>query len=560
MISKLIIDNFRCFKNTEFNFTQLGILVGGNGTGKTSILEAINFATSKDYASRKIDEQDFCAENSLPIKIEVYFDKYFISQIKDGYATKNIVCNGVILRVKRRDRSSPGKALSDGVTIEHLVTPVEYASVSELNEEKFPQGYDKSSIPSKLVKTSEGYQAPRSTGNSTWEIASQNLQLNGDLVGYPTVFYFDRNRELEAKTGYNSLFQKIIKEFNWRYLKEANPEEAIKLWEPYYQSVIGLVDNSKRKTILDPLRADMQSILGQDYSELEISLLNVKQPFLQSFFSLRSEGEMSQIEFSGLGSGVSTIIAYLLLKVISQLSKQEIIFLIDEPEMHLHSQAQYNLFSQFIDATHQIIFTTHSDHFISLKHWEGIVRFSSAHDIFPKQETLAQQIDGKAISDHLDEIRKWHQDETIYFRENNEIFFSKKILLVEGPLEKYGIPRLAKIAGYDLGNTTIVSCNGVSKIPYYQLLCKAYEIPYFTLFDQDEKPPSDVERKRIRDWADAGNVQAFDASFEESLSTNIEKEAHKGSNTLAIIDSIKLEEISEEIKSTLKIISEWSFQ
>ncbi|MGB9911140.1 MAG: ATP-dependent nuclease [Microgenomates group bacterium] len=83
-IKKLTIKNFRKFKNEtiiefEENFTTL---VGKNGTGKTSILEAINLATNFSFVESKIKPDDFNSDTE-PIEIEVEFDDYFFLKIAD---------------------------------------------------------------------------------------------------------------------------------------------------------------------------------------------------------------------------------------------------------------------------------------------------------------------------------------------------------------------------------------------------------------------------------------------------------------------------------------------
>jgi len=45
-ISKLTINNFRCIKEQTLDAKELSIFIGDNATGKTSIIEAVNFAFS----------------------------------------------------------------------------------------------------------------------------------------------------------------------------------------------------------------------------------------------------------------------------------------------------------------------------------------------------------------------------------------------------------------------------------------------------------------------------------------------------------------------------------
>ncbi len=556
MINKVSIENFRSLKKVEIDLILLHAIVGENGTGKTSILEAINYVTSREYASRKIDEQDFHSDE--PIQIKVYFDKYFSLQTKDGYATKNILCNGVFLRVKRREKASPGRALSDGVTIEHLVIPVTYSNQSEIKEELLPEGVTRDSLPTKLERTEQGFEAPRASSSNPWQISAQTLSFNGgDLVGFPSIFYFDRYRESEAKMGYNSLFQKISKELDWRYLKSVNSTQTSTDWETYYNPVVESVKSEKRSNILDPIRNDAQRILGKDFSNFEIGLHHLKQPFKQSFFSLRNPGEITQIEFSKMGSGVCTLIAYLLLKTISNLSKQEVVFLIDEPEMHLHSQARTALFEEFLNSSNQIVYTTHSEFFVDLTNWKGVLRIDEKNNTFPLPETLEETINGQTMQDHLDEIKTWHQDKTIYNKENNEIFFARKVILTEGPIDKFGIRRFEGLMGIRITDSTIISCNGKSKIPYYQLLCKAFGIPYFTLIDLDTKAETDTENKSLIDWVENDASAKFENSFENSLGIN--PDTHKGSEVLKHIESITSKEtIPQDIREAIEKIQSWS--
>src|SRR5258708_5023000 len=233
----------------------------------------------------------------------------------------------------------------------------------------------------------------------------------------------------------------------------------------------------------------------------------------------------NQIEQSDLGSGVSILMAYFLLDIISKLSKEQFIILIDEPELHLHPQLQQRLFADFQQSAFQVIYTTHSDIFVDLAEWRSIKRVSP-QGITPTAPPLEETFADKAIHEHLEKIKKWYRNKSLYFGEDNHLFLSRRCLLVEGPAEKYGIPVLAEKLGKDIGQVTILACNGKTKIPDYQLLCCAFGIPFFTVYDLDGKPATDDENKRIAECAEAGACGTFSTSFEQLLgiSTNA---AHK---------------------------------
>ena len=105
---------------------------------------------------------------------------------------------------------------------------------------------------------------------------------------------------------------------------------------------------------------------------------------------------------------------------------------------------------------------------------------------------------------------------------------------------------------------TVVAARGKGNLPDYALLCKAFGIPFFGLFDMDGKDASHPENRRNLDAFSDDVIHAFSSSFEELL--GIPGEKHKASRTLARIDLISTTEIPEEIVAAIQRISEWARQ
>src|SRR3989338_3348353 len=105
-ISKLSISNFRCIKDQTFNSKEFSIFIGDNATGKTSIIEAVNYALSPYFLSGRIKHTDFYAGSDDPIAIKIEFDENFTASLPDGYITQKIECNGVYLEIKKRDKAA----------------------------------------------------------------------------------------------------------------------------------------------------------------------------------------------------------------------------------------------------------------------------------------------------------------------------------------------------------------------------------------------------------------------------------------------------------------------
>ena len=554
-ITEVVIRNFRCHKDTRIKLQKYHALVGENGTGKTSILEAIDLATSPRLSSFRFSEQDFNNTDEGDIFIEVIFNQFFIVRIPDGYTTQNLPCKSVVLNVKRRQQASAGKVLSDPFVVSHTCKPITYSQKSELDSSLLPDGISLNDLPTSVQVTDKGYSITRKSGNPM-DVRRDLIGISDETVGFPNVFFFDREREKECKVGFNTLFSRMMRELNWRFRKNWNPSHIRELWEPYYSEILGTVEKKVERELFGPVKKRLAAILGPPFDELELSLLALEEPFAKAFLALRSE--LNQVDMTRVGSGISTMVAYLLLEQMASLTKQSIIFLIDEPEMHLHPQLQKYLAEYFQTGETQIVISTHSPLFVDVGQWKGISRLTMTGDVKPTKEKLVEHLASKTIFEHLEEIPKWHQHETVFLESDSELFFARKVLLVEGPAEKYGLPRLAKVMGKSFKDVTIISCNGKNKMPYYAILCKAFDIPAYVLFDLDNKEPKDKENSLVMSATEGLPRSSFRSNFEQLLGINPSTE-HKGSNTLLRIDQISTtDEIPKEIAQKIENIAQWA--
>ena len=120
-IERVIIRNFKGLKETELTFSKgINILVGDNETGKSTVLEAINLALTKQLNRRDAgyDLHPFLFHQSivqefvqsikggtvmppLMIDIEVYLtDDPALAQHKGTNNSRNADCPGVRLRIE----------------------------------------------------------------------------------------------------------------------------------------------------------------------------------------------------------------------------------------------------------------------------------------------------------------------------------------------------------------------------------------------------------------------------------------------------------------------------
>ncbi|MFY9638559.1 MAG: AAA family ATPase [Methanobacterium sp.] len=71
IIESLVMKNFKSHRNSKIEFnTGISIIMGGNGAGKSSILEAISFVLFKQHSGRKIEQLITIGQTKMSVEIE----------------------------------------------------------------------------------------------------------------------------------------------------------------------------------------------------------------------------------------------------------------------------------------------------------------------------------------------------------------------------------------------------------------------------------------------------------------------------------------------------------
>lgn len=339
---KITIQNLKCFEKQEVNLgvpdgkhegSGLNILIGENGNGKTTILDAINYVTQSTYSSEnKLSINDFYDKDGEIIITAETSD----FNCKMPYPGNYFECNGIMFKAKGRERKSPGRLLSSAFQIGN----------SFLNKNL-------------NYKNSKG----QDSGNEVqglYKVFSNENIIDDEI----NVFLFDKNRTRHINTGtFKTTFDRICEDLNWKFAKKIDDTTVDKLVKniagDYFKNVIEIA----QKGTGGKLAQDLKDFFGNaEYQKLKIELLDLLHPFSSAFFALREDDELKQIKTKDLGSGVEMILALLLLKSIAGESKGSIIYLIDEPELHLHPKAQDKLIELLLTESKdkQIILSTHS--------------------------------------------------------------------------------------------------------------------------------------------------------------------------------------------------------
>ncbi|HEY5537000.1 MAG TPA: AAA family ATPase [Ignavibacteria bacterium] len=339
---KITIQNLKCFENQDIDLnvpdgtnegSGLNILIGENGNGKTTILEAINYITQSTYSSEnKLSINDFYDKNK-DIIIKAETDDF---KCKMPWAENYFDANGIEFKAKNRERKAPGKLLSPPFQISN-------SFMNKIPHYKNNKGEDSGKDIQSLYKL----------------FSNENIK-DGEIH----VFLFDKNRTRQINTGtFKTTFDRICEDLNWKFSKEVDATTIDKLVAnisgEYFKNII----ETAQKGTGEKLAEELSEFFSDDeYKNLKIELVDLLHPFSNAFFALRKDDELKQIKTKDLGSGVEMILTLLLLKSIAGESKGSIIYLIDEPELHLHPRAQDKLLELLLKESKdkQIILSTQS--------------------------------------------------------------------------------------------------------------------------------------------------------------------------------------------------------
>lgn len=345
-IETVSIKHFRGIEDLPaFKLKNLSMLIGNNGTSKTSILEAVNFALSPSFLSGRIKHTDFYKGQDNPIEITLEFQTPFKAILPDGFQKQEIECNKVYLKVKKRDRAGSGKAFSDIVVVEHIVVPVR----PRINE----QGWE-------IVRKNK----------TKFKFDNRLLNFPIETEGLPRSYYYGKNREKQIQKGFNSSISSVYDDFNWRFIKELSKESE--------KQITPLLDNfiTRKQSIENEIiqKVDEKSIektfislnnklenLGIE--KIGISFFDGNAPFDTAY--LNQKLDELEVPVSQLGSGIEMIISLLFLETLASLSKENFIVIIDEPELHLHPTLQNKFLNYLIGLSmnNQVFVSTHSPYF-----------------------------------------------------------------------------------------------------------------------------------------------------------------------------------------------------
>lgn len=466
LIKTIRVFGFRGLQNIEVDLKPVTVLTGMNNTGKTSFLKAVQIALG---------------------------NRQFITQ-DDFYISDSVSPDKIIVDIKIVPVGKDGKTCNDfSENWEDLFTEDRIMIDTE----------DKSFIPLRTIVTyddikatykSKQYILPdwplfENESHVFWYQAENGKEkaFNYDEVPF---FYMDAQRDiLEDMKARNSYLGKMISKIEYSQEDVKNIEQQIKDLNEKAVSSSSILSNIKATL------KELDSAMDTSSEGVEITPFTKKIRDLSKGLSIyySDKKDSFSMEYHGMGtrswSSLLTLKAFINLLDKNAEKEQTPFFpilAIEEPEAHLHPNAQKKLYGQIEGVKGQKIIATHSAY---------IAASAELHQLrnFYKNDSVAC---GAINTEELtpEDIRKIKRQ---VINTRGELFFSKAIVYCEGETEEQAFPIFAehffKKTPVEMG-IDFVGVGGKGNYLPFLRVAEALKMPWFILSDGEKDTIKSLEK------------------------------------------------------------------
>lgn len=454
IISEIRIVNFRSLRNVRVKLSpNITLLVGANNSGKTTFLRALNIALNTE--EKFISQDDlFINKDGKPLPEG---ERIIIIDVK-------IVPAGHAIRFDEKWIYDWTKVFQDRTTGADF-----FAFRTELD---FTETIHSAQINRYYIVDWEN------------EIANKNDEdkFISDLSNIP-FYHIDAQRDLyEETTKRTSDFGKLAGTVEYDEETQKELEEQLAILNE--QAV-------KDSPVLENLKENLKSLnktVQNKGAGVEITPFPKRVRDLSKGMKVHfqdGESDSFGLEYHGMGTrswaSLLTFKAMIEQEAIKKEDDNKLFHPslgLEEPEAHLHPNAQRQVYKQLSEIKGQKIISTHSPYIVTQADLSELRHFGKDRD-----ETCIKSIDVKKLN--TDEDRKIRRE----VLPTGDILFSKAIVLFEGETEAQSFPVFARkywdAEPFETG-ITFIKVNGNNYKPFL-LLAKAMQISWFIFSDYDKK-------------------------------------------------------------------------
>lgn len=608
-ISKVEIENFRSIEKLSFNLNDYIVLIGENNSGKSSILKAIELFYSE--STRSFDNENFHFKNyEKPIKVIITYNQ-LTDQEKEQKYLKHWIYNNE-LKVKRVIEYDNEKDKVKTQLFGWQQKPTEEyfdlsqfdifkSNVSSIVTEKGLPDYFKNDS-GRVTQTSykEGIQKHIEAGlvemgDPDWIPNPGGLSENFASL-LPNFYLVPALKDAsdESKITQNTTLGKLINDLTNRIIT-INPQfQAVKEQLEGLKKFLNRKDNGDDSERLQEIK-DLETILSDTISEnipnsqvqLEIVTPELIDLFKETKITI-DDSIPTSISNKGHGLQRALVFSYIraYAKILNEFQEGEetirrnFILAIEEPEIYLHPNGQRKMMKVLKDISQQdqVIMSSHSSFFVDMFN-------------YPKIAIIRRTNNGPATSvQYLGDIfedenqKKTYRYLSYFDISRSELFFARKVILVEGETEKQLIPYWAsKLTeqrnGLDFSslNICVTNCGGKTTFTAFMKVMNNLKIPYVVLHDVDpidfpenKENKTDKEQHEFRMFKEnekietlldqtIGRIIKINPNLEPIIGVSQSQADKQGKVRAAYnkYDSLSIEDYPEKLLNLMNLLIDW---
>lgn len=559
-VKKLEIENYRNFKNFSIDLKPLTLVIGENNVGKSNLLDSLGLIFSQEvsfFKKRTLEISDFNYDCIVSLKKEILNTaipvediEYPIIKITATLTDWNLDQESVISEWYSNEEYSEAK-------LTYIFSPTSTFNKSEeiQGQRDFIQNYKEEITEEKFNALNEKeildlinfpisryhYSIIGGSQNDTQANIYHLNQLKFELLDALR----DAKSELTASHNNKLLFRVLNS-------KDENEYQDLKT------QLVGLQDaiekNDAIKSIKKGISEQLEKISlstdnSQNIVDLIFSIPNIED--LLKKLSLIYGEDPVKIERNGTGRNNLLFIS-LILSFIEDPKKAQTSFFrivgIEEPESHLHANLQNHLANNIEllikepDSDNyrkdiQLILTSHSNH-ISTK-----IDFDNTVVLYFKNNSLTPHYILSGFEEDATSTKMVKYLRKYLDAENINLFYSRKIVLVEGISEKLLFPIFFKIQTsqtVDKASCSIVNVNGLAFKNFLEIIRNGYHTKCLVLTDSDTNTKAEDRAENLADEYDEVDEIEIKISSESTFEKDVILSNNSGDGKNILLEIIKI--------------------
>lgn len=542
-IKNIIISNWRSIKELEIEFEDMMVFIGQNNHGKSNVLSSILFFFGE------IKNQDLDFNHGAQ---ELFIEVLFTDLDDDDKSTfKKYLTSNNEIRV-RKTAYIGGNFDYKG----YIENPVD-EFLQEQNAGSYTKREIAESLPfhpyipdagrilkQNIIDAQKAF-IENNDVDFNYELEQTNFLglksvakgIFGDVYFIPAIKDASEDFTTKEASAFGKLYSSVINS-----MSESNDEwRETKGKLSTLFGTLNKIDadgntNENRPQELTSFEEELGKELEHWGAEIDVEVIppNIDDVFRANTQVWVNDGVRTDIRRKG--HGLQRALTFALIKVVSdklkKLRAQDVeedakgrtaskstYFILEEPELYLHPQAQRALFDSLVslsESKNQVLLCTHASALIDVEQYSSICIVKKDSDA---EGTKICQFTGELF------VGGSKKDFNLAYWLNpdrSELFFAKKVVLVEGPTDKTIIPLLAKSLEIFKYEITLVDCGSKTAIPLYARLLNSFSIPYIAVYDQDHQAHK--------------NQQALDSANRDTALVEAEIDAGLGKSVVFVND------------------------